>query len=108
MRTALRWTASAVLFLGTAFWFFGGPNLGWTKTSVPVVLKDPVTELEYTEWQENFVPGVDFLVLCAAGSALLAAGSWLVPARRRGTHSGLPPSVPTPRAAEAQPSSFRH
>ncbi len=82
MRTALRLSAVAVLLVGTVFWLFGGPNLGWTKTSVPVVLKDAVTDMEYTEWQENFVPGVDFLAACAVVSAILGAAGWLAPRRR--------------------------
>lgn len=104
MRTVLRWTASAVLFLGTAFWFFGGPNLGWTKTSVPIIRQDPVTELEYTEWQKNFVPGVDFLALCAFGSALIAGCSWLAPTGRR---RQSPDSPPRPCAAPAPSSEVR-
>lgn len=93
MRTALRIIALSVLFLGTAFWFFGGPNLGWTKTSVPVVLKDPVTEQEYTEWRQNFVPGVDFLALCGVGSAILAAAAWFMPARGSAVTPGHPPAA---------------
>lgn len=61
MRTALRLSALGIVLVGGVFWLFGGPNLGWTKTSVPVTKTDPVTELEYVEWQKNFVPGVDFL-----------------------------------------------
>ncbi len=69
MRTALKMAALGVALVGVVFWLFGGPNLGWTKTSVPVAMKDPVTELDYVEWQQNFVPGVDFL-----GAALGLAG----------------------------------
>ncbi|MCC6233804.1 MAG: hypothetical protein IT580_14230 [Verrucomicrobiales bacterium] len=83
MRTALRFTAMGVLVFGTVFWLFGGPHLGWTKTQVPVSLKDPVTELEYTEWRSNFVPGVDFLGGCVLLSALIGAAGWLIPQRRR-------------------------
>ena len=61
MRRALRLSALAVALVGTVFWFFGGPNLGWTKTRVPVAKLDPVTEIEFTEWEKRFVPGVDFV-----------------------------------------------
>lgn len=68
--------------MGVVFWLFGGPNLGWTKTQVPVTRKDPVTELEYVEWQKNFVPGVDFVGASGAAAVVLYAASFLV--RRSG------------------------
>lgn len=76
MRTALRLVALGMALVGVVFWLFGGPHLGWTKTSVAVTKVDPVTELEYVEWQKNFVPGVDFLggVLGLAG--VVFAASW--------------------------------
>lgn len=77
MRTALRFLSLGILLGGAVFWFFGGPHLGWTRTTVPIQKMDPVTELEYVEWQRNFVPGVDFL----AGTTVLAfvvfGASWL-------------------------------
>ena len=78
MRTALRLLALGIVTVGMAFWLFGGPNLGWTKTRVPVAKKDPVTELEYVEWQTNFVPGLDFLVGTGMIAGLVLACSWLV------------------------------
>jgi hypothetical protein len=81
MRTALRLVALGVLLVGITFWFFGGPNLGWTRTSVPVHKVDPVTGIEYVEWPRRFVPGVDFLGACAAVAAVVFATSWLAKAR---------------------------
>ncbi|MFN0069586.1 MAG: hypothetical protein ACKVYV_18365, partial [Limisphaerales bacterium] len=77
MRNALRVAALLVFVIGAGFWFFGGPNLGWTRNSVPVTEKDPVTELEVTRWEKRFVPGVDFLAGVLAGSAALAGASFL-------------------------------
>jgi hypothetical protein len=69
MRTAIRLFALA-LALGTiAFWFFGGPHLGWTRTQVEVDTVDSVTGLTGKTWERRFVPGVDFL---ATGLALAA------------------------------------
>lgn len=78
---ALRLTAGGILIVAVVFWLFGGPNLGWTKTTVAVMKKDPVTEIEYQEWQKNFVPGVDFLAGCAAAAAMVFAASWLLKSR---------------------------
>lgn len=80
MRTAIRLTALGVALVGVVFWLFGGPNLGWTKTSVPLTRTDPVTELEYIEWQRNFVPGVDFLGGTLALAGLVFAVSWFAKA----------------------------
>jgi hypothetical protein len=61
---------AVVLLVGSiAFWAATGANRGWTKTKVPEKTVDETTGLEGIQWQEKFVPGVDFL-----GVALLAAG----------------------------------
>lgn len=73
--------------LGVAFWFFGGPNWGWTKTQTPLAKVDPVTEIEYVEWQANFVPGVDFLGAALLCAAVVYAGSWLFRKRSSGVVS---------------------
>ena len=51
------------------FWAAAGANRGWTKTHIPIKTVDAVTGLEGIQWQEKFIPGVDFL-----GAALLGAG----------------------------------
>ena len=86
MRRALRLTALAVALVGTVFWFFGGPNLGWTKTHVPVAKLDPVTQREFQEWEKRFVPGVDFVA-----GAFSVAGIFLAAARFcRAPQAGVP------------------
>ncbi len=100
MRTATRLTALAIAVVGLVFWLFGGPNLGWTKNSVPVSRQDPVTELEYVEWQRNFVPGLDFLAGCAALAGLVFAASWLAGRPTRMVESlveGDPDPDPAPK-----------
>lgn len=76
MRNALRVAALLLFVAGAGFWFFGGPNLGWTRDSVPLIEKDPITEIEVTRWEKRFVPGVDFLACVLAGSAVLAGASF--------------------------------
>ena len=68
MRTKLRVAALLVAVVVTAWWFFSGPNLGWYKTKVERIEKDPVTELEVKRYEDRFVPGVD----CLGGGLLLA------------------------------------
>jgi len=77
MRTLLRIIAVAVGLVTLALWFFGGPNLGWTKPTVDGIEKDPVTGLEGRFPEKRFVPGVDFLAGGILASALLAGVSLL-------------------------------
>lgn len=62
-----------------AIWLALGAHTGWTQTSVAVKKTDPVTEIEYDEWQDRFVPGVDFLGATLLGSGLLIGFSFLLP-----------------------------
>lgn len=54
-------------------WFALGAHLGWSMTQVPVKKIDPVTEIEFTEYDHRFVPGVDFLAAGLIGSGTLFA-----------------------------------
>jgi hypothetical protein len=76
MRIKLRVAALLFALAVLGFWCFGGPNLGWTKTSVPRKQVDPVTELEVNIYEPRFVPGVDFLAAGLLAAGLLAAGSF--------------------------------
>jgi hypothetical protein len=75
MRTKLRVAGLLVAVVVAAFWFFGGANRGWTKTSVPRVVKDPVTEIEVNVYEKRFVPGIDFLGTGLIFAALLTGSS---------------------------------
>jgi hypothetical protein len=69
MKRTIRMIAAVLVIGAIAFWVAAGANRGWTKTRVPKKVVDEVTGLEGIQWQDKFVPGVDFL-----GAALLAAG----------------------------------
>ncbi|MDB6015820.1 MAG: hypothetical protein JWR19_309 [Pedosphaera sp.] len=86
MRTKLRWMALIAALVIVALWFFGGPNLGFTKNFVWQVEKDPVTELEVKRQVSRWVPGVDFLAggLAVAG---VVAGSSFFFGRKKGMNS---------------------
>jgi hypothetical protein len=76
MRAILRLVALAVALFSLVFWLFGGPNVGWTKTSVDRIEIDPVTGLEGHFPEKRFVPGVDFLGVSLLAAVLLAGSSW--------------------------------
>ena len=81
MKRALQWLSLAVLVTGTGWWLLRGPNLGWTKTSVPVKFVDEVTGIEGANYQERFVPGLDFLGIVWVASGLMAGTSIILTRR---------------------------
>ena len=73
-----------ILMLGAiAYWMATGANHGWTKTHVPIKVVDQVTGLEGIQWQDKFVPGVDFLGAAVLGAGILAGVSLFVPAKSK-------------------------
>jgi len=77
MRTGLRLSALAVLFIAVVLWLFGGAHRGFSKTHVLVMKADPVTGQEMADWEPRPVLGVDFLAASATLAALLLGTSWL-------------------------------
>jgi hypothetical protein len=67
---------SALAIIGT--WVALGSNTGWTKTKVATVQVDPVTEIEFTEYREGFVPGIDFLGAGLVGSVVIFGVGFLL------------------------------
>lgn len=59
-------------------WVALGANTGWTKTSIASTKVDPITEIEFTEYQNGFVPGIDFLGAGLIGSAAIFGFGYLI------------------------------
>ena len=83
MKKNLRLIAAILLVGSIAFWAAAGANRGWTKTRVPKKVVDEVTGLEGIQWQDKFVPGVDFLGVALLGAGFLAGVSFFVPAKSK-------------------------
>jgi len=77
VKRTLRLIAAVLLAGSIAFWAATGANCGWTKTRVPSKIADPTTGLEGVQWQEKFVPGVDFLGAAGLGAGVLTGISFL-------------------------------
>lgn len=77
MRTGLRVASLFLALVTLALWLFGGPNIGWTKTSVMVKAVDPVTDQEIVNWEKRFLPGVDFLAGGLVGAGILCGVSFV-------------------------------
>ena len=78
MKKALRILAAVVAAGAVALWAATGANHGWTKTRVPHQVVDQVTGLEGVQWQNRFVPGVDFLAAAFIGAGILGVISLFV------------------------------
>jgi hypothetical protein len=83
MKRTLRIIALVLTVGAIAFWAAAGANRGWTKTRVPKKVVDEVTGLEGVQWQDRFVPGVDFLGAALLGAGILAGISIFVPAKSK-------------------------
>lgn len=73
MKRALQILAVVLAVATLSVWVAKGANTGWTKNRVQVKTVDPITEIEQVEWQDKFLPGMDFL-----GGGLGVAGALLV------------------------------
>jgi hypothetical protein len=83
MKKTLRLVAAILVVGAVAFWAATGANHGWTKTHIPKKIVDETTGLEGVQWQNKFVPGVDFLAAAWLGAGILAGISFFVPAKSR-------------------------
>ena len=83
MKRTLRIIAAVLVVGAIAFWVAAGANRGWTKTRVPKKVVDEVTGLEGIQWQDKFVPGVDFLGAAFLGAGFLAGVSFFVTAKSK-------------------------
>jgi hypothetical protein len=83
MKRALRIIAALLVVGAIVSWAAAGANRGWTKTRVPQKVVDEVTGLEGIQWQNRFVPGVDFLGAAFFGAVILTGISIFVPAKSK-------------------------
>ncbi|MCF3648414.1 hypothetical protein [Synoicihabitans lomoniglobus] len=78
LRPILRFCAAALAIATIAFWAAKGAHPGWSMDKVPVTLVDEITEIEYTTYEEHFVPGLEYLAGGIAAAAVLFGLSFLV------------------------------
>lgn len=56
-----------------SYWAAAGANTGWTKDKIATKKTDEITGIEYVEYQDHFLPGIEFLTLgTGLGLALIA------------------------------------
>jgi hypothetical protein len=94
MKAALIALAIVSFFAGNALWAWGGFHRGWTKTSVAVEKTDEITGIAYKEYEDKFVPGVEFPFGGIVLAILLAATSLHVKGRPAQPEPAIPPAPP--------------
>jgi hypothetical protein len=62
-----------------ACWISLGAHMGWSHTRIPVQRTDAVTATTFTDYEERFLPGLDFLVAGLLGSAAIFALPLVMP-----------------------------
>jgi hypothetical protein len=78
IRKALRLLAPLIILVTIVFWFSKGAHTGWSMDRVPVQMVDEITEIEYTVYQDRFVPGLDTVGI-GFGAATLCFGLSFIP-----------------------------
>ena len=67
-RLILRVLALVLILASSAFWISTGSHAGFSKDRVEIPQVDPITQIEYVDYEERFVLGVEFLALaCGLG-----------------------------------------
>ncbi len=71
--------ALSALLLGglLIYWVLNGAHRGWNMNQVPVTKSDEITGINYVEYENRFVPGIEFLGSGIAASGLLFGLSFL-------------------------------
>ena len=63
LRLILKILALGLILVSTAFWVSTGSHTGFSKDRVEIPQVDPITQIEYVDYEERFVMGVEFLAL---------------------------------------------
>ena len=62
-RLVFKILALVLILASTAFWVSTGSHIGFSKDRVEIPQVDPITQIEYVDYEERFVMGVEFLAL---------------------------------------------
>lgn len=89
MKRLFQILAPALVASATLWWWAAGAHSGWTRTQVPVTVRDEVTGIEGIRYESGFVPGLDFLAAAGVLAGVLTGVSRLFrpPGASRSFHS---------------------
>jgi hypothetical protein len=61
-RVILRIAGALFALVIFSYWAAAGSNNGWTKDKIALKKTDEITGIEYVEYQDHFLPGLEFLI----------------------------------------------
>jgi len=73
----LRATAALLLAGVVILWVVGGAHQGWSMNRVPLTKTDEITGIDYVEYEDRFVAGLEVLAGGTGGAVLLFGLSFL-------------------------------
>ena len=59
----IRVLALILILVSTIFWISTGSHTGFSKNRIEIPQVDPITQIEYVDYEECFVFGVEYLAL---------------------------------------------
>jgi len=60
-----------IILSAAGFWLKTGAHTGFSKNRVEMEKVDPITQIEYVDYEERFIMGVEYLAVgCVAGVGL--------------------------------------
>ena len=62
-RLIIRVLALILIFVSTIFWISTGSHTGFSKDRIEILQVEPITQIEYIDYEERFVLGVEYLAL---------------------------------------------
>lgn len=78
LRHGLRLVGGSLILAAFALWVKTGAHPGFTKNRVEISRLDPITQIEYTDYEERLVLGVEYLAAASVvGLGLIASGFFL-------------------------------
>ena len=63
LRLILRILALVLILTSTVFWISTDSHTGFSKNRIEIPQVDPITQIEYVDYEERFVLGVEYLAL---------------------------------------------
>lgn len=73
VRHGLQILAIVAVLASFGFWFKTGAHTGFSKNRVEIQKVDPITQIEYVDYEDRFVMGVEYLAAgCVFGIGLFS------------------------------------
>ncbi|MEM7790264.1 MAG: hypothetical protein AAF546_02580 [Verrucomicrobiota bacterium] len=72
----------AVLVATIAFWLKTGAHTGFSKNRVEIPMVDPITQIEYIEYEDRFIMGLEYLAGGTSAGVVLFGMGYLLGRKR--------------------------